>query len=137
MSTPTARYIITADDRSKAALASVQRGFKDMERTVKGSIKGLNTVLGVFVGVQLKQGFQQILRATEQSAAGQRGFAQALNGVRDAARDLLGAKSGLPAATKQLQELRDVLKDPGVVAAADALTSTLVRGLGAAAAAAA
>jgi hypothetical protein len=128
MSTPTARYIITADDRSKAAIASVRKGFQDMERGVKASIKGVNTVLGIFVGVQLKQGFQQILRATEASAAGTRGFAQALNEVRTAAKDLLAAKSGLPEATKSMQELRDILKDPGLVAAADAFTSALITG---------
>jgi hypothetical protein len=133
MSTPTARYIITADDRSKAAIASVRKGFSDMERGVKASIKGVNTVLGIFVGVQLKQGFQQILKATEASAAGAKGFAQALNEVRTAAKDLLAAKSGLPEATKSMQELRDILKDPSLVAAADAFTSALIKGFAASA----
>jgi hypothetical protein len=48
--------------------------------------------------------------------------------VRTAAKDLLAAKSGLPEATKQLADLRDILKDPGLVAAADSFTSALIKG---------
>jgi hypothetical protein len=122
------QYIISADDKTRSAIASINRNFKDMERGVKGTLKGLNLALGVFAGVQLKQAFQQVLRATAESEAGARTFGRALNEVRDAARDLLVAKSGLPEATKAMQELRDTLKDPGIVAAADALTSSLIRG---------
>ncbi len=122
------QYIISADDKTRSAIASINRNFKDMERGVKGTLKGLNVALGLFAGVQLKQAFQKVLQATAESEAGARNFGKALSEVREAARELLVAKSGLPEATKAMQELRDTLKDPGIVAAADSLTSALIQG---------
>lgn len=124
------QYIIAADDKTRSAISSINRNFKEMERGVKGTLKGLNLALGVFAGVQLKQAFQQVLRATAESEQGARSFGKALNEVKDAARDLLVAKSGLPEATKAMQELRDVLQDPGIVAAVDSFTSAIVTGFG-------
>jgi len=130
MSTPsaTARYVIAADDKSGSALKSVIRGFKDMDRDVRNTVKTLNSVLGIFVGVQLTQAFRKVVDATASASGGASGFATALKEVKDAAGDLLAAKSGLPEATKNLNELRDILKDPSVKSAADAITSSLITG---------
>ena len=130
MSTPsaTARYVIAAEDKTQGATRSILKNFKEMDRDVRGILKTTNSVLGIFVGVQLTQAFGKVVAATAASAQGQKGFAAALRDVKSAAGDLLAAKSGLPEATKRMQELRDVLKDPSVIAAADAITSTLISG---------
>src|SRR5262249_14067488 len=103
MAEATARYVIAADDKSKAAIASIQRNFKDLDRNLKGTLKGLNTAFGLFAGggalALLKRAMDEAVEATAKSEAGQKGFAQALQGVKDAAGDLLIAKGGLPEAT--------------------------------------
>lgn len=130
MSTPsaTARYVIAAEDKTGAATRSIVQSFKSMDREIRGTAKTLNSVIGIAIGVQLTQALGKVVDVTAKSAAGQKGFATALREVRDAATDLLAAKSGLPEATAQMRELRDILKDPAVVAAADSITSVLIAG---------
>jgi hypothetical protein len=130
MSTPsaTARYVIAADDKSASAIRSVIKNFKDMDRDVRGVVKTLNSVLGVFIGVQLTQSFRKVIDATASASAGSSGFARSLREVKDAASDLLVAKTGLPEATKNMNELRDVLKDPSVKAGVDAVVSAMIAG---------
>ena len=130
MSVPAAaaRYIITADDKTKAAIASINNGFKSIERNVKGTVRGINTSLAFVAGYGLKKSFQGIFRET---AANSKEFASALDDVKRAAKDLLSADDGAPAATASLQELANTLKDPTVQKAADDLASTLIRGFSA------
>jgi len=130
MGTPsaTARYVIAADDKTASAIRSVLRGFRDMDRDVRNTVKTLNSVLGIFVGVQLTQAFRKVVDATASASGGASGFAKALQEVKTAAGDLMAAKSGLPEATRNLNELRDILKDPSVKSAADAITSALISG---------
>lgn len=130
MSAPsaTARYVIAAEDKSGAALQSIIKGFKGMDKDIRGTLKTLNTVIGVAIGVQLTHAFRKVLDATAAGTSGQQGFARALREVRDAAGDLLTARSGLPEATARMQELRDVLKDPTTKAAVDVITSSLISG---------
>jgi hypothetical protein len=127
MSTPaaTARYVITADDKTKAAIASAQRGFTSMERGIRGTVSRMNLALGLIGGVTFKRALQNVFNET---AKGSKEFASALDDVRKSARALLGSKDGAPAATEAMRELAAVLKDPEVVAAADAITSMFIRG---------
>jgi hypothetical protein len=55
-------------------------------------------------------------------------FGGALKSVQNAFGDLLEVNTGVPAATKALNELSDVLMDPQTKAGAEALFSTLIRG---------
>jgi hypothetical protein len=55
-------------------------------------------------------------------------FGGALQAVKNQIGDLLEAKSGLPAATSELNALASALADPGLQASADALFSTIIRG---------
>jgi hypothetical protein len=64
--------------------------------------------------------------------AARNNFGGALEGVGNALGDLLEAKGGLPAATASLNEMAKTLQDPAIVAGADALFSTLIRGASAA-----
>lgn len=132
MSTPaaTARYVIAADDKTASGVRSAIKNFKEMDRDIRGTLRTLNTVLGVAIGVQLTQGFRKVLEATAKSNTA---FGASLRSVKDAATDLLSAHSGLPEATKQLNELRDVLKDPATKSAADTITSALIKGFSTAA----
>lgn len=127
MSTPaaTARYVIAADDKTKAAIASINSGFKSIERNVKGTVKGINTSLSLVAGYGLKRAFQAIFTET---AADSREFASALADVKRSAKDLLSPEDGAPAATAALKELAETLKDPDVVKAADDITSALIIG---------
>lgn len=130
MSTPaaTARYVIVADDKTGSAIKSILGGFKDVDKSVRGISKTFNDVLGVVIGVKLVQGLKRVVDVTAQSAQGQKGFALALEQVKGAATDLLAATSDLPKATENLNELREILQDPALRAAADAITSTLIKG---------
>jgi hypothetical protein len=121
----TARYIISAEDKTKDSVRSILKGFKDMDRDIRGLTKTANELLGIFIGVKLTEGFRKVLDATAKSNGT---FATSLREVKDAATDLLSAKSGLPEATRSMQELRDVLKDPVIKAAADSITSSLISG---------
>ncbi|MEN9315490.1 MAG: hypothetical protein RIS35_1883 [Pseudomonadota bacterium] len=125
----TAEVVITARDRTASAIASAQQGLRSLERTSKSLAKSVNLALGVLAGTSIKRAMEGIVRATADSAAGQRGFAQALNEVKAASTNLMAAKTGLPGATAAMKDLAAVLRDPGLVTAADALTSTLITGL--------
>jgi hypothetical protein len=62
-------------------------------------------------------------------------FGGALTQVRNAFGDLLEAPGGMNDAKSALQDLADLLQDPGTIAAAGELTSALIRGFSAATAA--
>jgi hypothetical protein len=79
----------------------------------------------LIAGGSLKRTLQNVFTET---AKGSKDFAYALDEVRRSARGLLAAKEGAPAATAAMRELAAVLKDPEFVAAADAISSALIRG---------
>lgn len=55
-------------------------------------------------------------------------FAGALDAVKNGFRDLLVAKDGLPAATEELNNFADLLRDPTFVQSANVLTSAVIKG---------
>lgn len=120
-----ARYVIAADDKTKGAIASAIGGFRSMERNIKATVGRINVALGIVGGVALKRALQNVFTETAKQS---KDFAYALDEVKRSARDLLAAKEGAPAATAAMRELAQVLKDPAVVAAADAITSVFIRG---------
>lgn len=121
----TARYVIAADDKTKAAVASVISGFRSMERNIKGAVSRINLGLSLIGGVALKRALQNVFTETAKQS---KEFASALDDVKHSARNLLAAKEGAPAATAAMRELAEVLKDPEVVKAADAIASVFIRG---------
>lgn len=127
MSVPaaTARYVIAADDKTKAAVSSALNGFRQMERGIRSTVSRMNLALGLIGGVTFKRAMQNVFNET---AKGSKDFAFALDDVRKSARALLASKDGAPAAAAAMRELADVLKDPEVVAAADKITSFFIRG---------
>jgi hypothetical protein len=64
--------------------------------------------------------------------AARQNFGGALQGLANAASDLLEADKGLPAATKAVEDLAAVLADPKTKAAADAFFSAIISGAAAA-----
>lgn len=124
MTDATARYVISADDRTKSAISSIKRGFTDLDssaKTVGRTLKGLTTG-AAFYG--LARGVQALFRNAAESS-GQ--FNDALTRVKKSFHDLLTPKSGIPAATKALDDLNKTLADPQVKAGADQLFSFLIK----------
>jgi hypothetical protein len=107
---------------SALARAGIQLG-QSQQETIKSLVK-----MGDVAGAQriiLKELGTQFGGAAE---AARNNFGGALEGVKNALGDLLEAKGGLPGATASLNEMSKVLQDPAVIAGADALFSTLIRG---------
>jgi hypothetical protein len=100
---------------------------ESQQATIKQMVK-----MGDIAGAQ-----RVILKSLETQFGGaaeaaRNNFGGALEGVKNALGDLLEAKGGLPGATSSLNEMAKTLQDPAVVAGADALFSTLIRGASAA-----
>jgi hypothetical protein len=120
----TARYVIAADDRTKSAISSIKRGFSDLDasaKTVGKTLKGLATG-AAFYG--LARGVQTLFR---NAAASSSTFNDSLESVKKSFRDLTTPKTGIPAATKALDELAKTLSDPQVKSGADQLFSFLIK----------
>lgn len=124
----TAEVVITARDRTAAALSSVQAGLNRLNRSATTVARGMNVALGVLAGTSLKRAMEGIVRATAESEAGQRGFAKALQEVKAASTDLMASRGGLPQATAAMKELGALLREPGLRAAADGFTSLMIVG---------
>lgn len=127
MTDASARYAIFADDKSKPARDAILRGFKDVDKGVRATLRGLNLAMGLFVGVQLKQMFSRLVRNAEEA---DEGFAKAMGNVRSSFKELLTPKGGMAEATAKMEELASVLKDPTLVAAVDVLVSKMIVGFG-------
>jgi hypothetical protein len=127
MTKGTARFRLEGEDATAAAFRSALGRAESFSKQASAAMR---VGFGLVLGDKVKQGFRAVVQATAQSEAGARSFGKALDEVKRAAGDLLAAKSGLPAATKAMEELRDTLKDPSIVTAADAFTSTLISGFG-------
>lgn len=124
MTDAAARYVIAADDRTKSAISSIKRGFNDLDssaKTVGRTLKGLTTG-AAFYG--LARGVQALFRNAAQSSST---FNDSLESVKKSFRDLTTPKSGIPAATKALDELAKTLSDPQIKSGADQLFSFLIR----------
>ena len=120
----TARYVIKADDQTKSAIASVKRGFRDLDesaKTIGRTLKGLATG-AAFYG--LARGVQGLFR---NAAASSSQFNDSLESVKKSFRDLMTPKTGIPAATKALDDLAKTLSDQQVKAGADQLFSFLIK----------
>lgn len=95
-----AEVVITAVDRTKAALAQAERGMKGLEKTAKVTGKAINLAFGLITGGLLVSAFGKVAEAAKKTEEGQ----------------------------KAMAELARTLKDPALVAAANAITSTLIQG---------
>lgn len=94
------QVVITGVDRTRAAMESVARNMKSIERTAKMTAKAVNLAFGFFSGTIVIQGFQKILEAAKKTEDG----------------------------AKSIQKLNEALNDPGLQGAAEKITSTLVDG---------
>lgn len=94
------QVVITGVDRTRAAMDSVARNMKSIERTAKMTAKAVNLAFGFFSGTIVIQGFQKILEAAKKTEDG----------------------------AKSIQKLNAALNDPGLQGAAEKITSTLVDG---------
>src|SRR5262245_43193494 len=125
MADATARFQITADDKTRAAFASISKSFSGLERDFRSSLRAMNTGLSVFAGVQLKQAFRALIK---NAADSNKEFAASFDQVKDAFKDLASPHSGISASTQAMRELAVTLKDPKLQAAADDFTSALIKG---------
>jgi len=129
MANATASYILSAEDRTQAAINSAKRAFKDLDDSVRAGVKSINLLSELFIGAKLFSGVKRLTDSViEASKANDTQFAASIAHVKSAMDDLMTSKSGLPAATAAMEDLAGVLKDPATVAAADALSSALIRG---------
>lgn len=94
------QVVITGVDRTRAAMESVARNMKSIERTAKMTAKAVNFAFGFFSGQIVVQGFQKILEAAKKTEDG----------------------------AKSIKKLNEALNDPGLQGAAEKITSTLVDG---------
>jgi hypothetical protein len=123
-----AQVVISAVDRTQAALNSATRSIKNLERNAKTMGKVINTAFALVSGRVLLQGFNNLATAISKTDQAQKGFAQTFEVLKKSANDLMTPTTGLPGATEAMKELAATLKDPGVLAAADAITSALITG---------
>ena len=95
-----AEVVITAVDRTKAAIAQAERGMKGLEKTAKVTGKAINLAFGLITGGLLVSAFGKVAEAAKKTEEGQ----------------------------KAMAELTRTLKDPALVAAANAITGALIDG---------
>ena len=95
-----AQVTITAVDRTQAAINSAVRGMKTMERTAKVTAKAVNLAFGLLSGTILVSAFGKITEAAKKTEEGRR----------------------------SLDRFNQALKDPALVSAANAFTTTLING---------
>lgn len=91
---------ITAVDKTQAAVRSAANSLKTIEKTAKVTGKAINLAFGLLTGGALVSAFGKLTEAAKKTDEGR----------------------------KALDELARTLKDPGLVAAANALTSALIGG---------
>jgi hypothetical protein len=125
----TAKYILTAEDQTKSAIASVKAGFQTLHTSIGEVTKSLKLMTEIFVGGRLLHEFRKLEQAIVSAASSaNKEFAGALGSVKENFAALLEPKGGMAEATEKMQALAKVLKDPDLVAAADHITSTLITG---------
>lgn len=118
------------------ALEDPRKGLTQLERAGVVLEKSQADLVKRLVETGRQTEAQQILlseleqRYSGAALAARNTFGGALTAVQNALGDLLEAQDGLPAVTKSLNELAEILQDPGVKAGADTLFSTLITGAG-------
>lgn len=95
-----AQVVISAVDKTQAAINSALRGMKSIERAARVTSRTVNLAFGFLTGSAIVSGFKKITDAAKKTEEGQRA----------------------------LLELNKTLRDPTLVAAAEALTNALVTG---------
>jgi hypothetical protein len=95
-----AQVVISAVDKTQAAINSALRGMKNLERSARVTSRAINAAFGFFTGGILVNAFRSILDAANKTKEG-------------------------AASVKQLKE---TLADPGLIAAANSISKALVDG---------
>lgn len=114
-------------DNPIEGIGALQKAGLRLSDTQKQTIKDMVDVgnvagaQGIILG-ELEKRFAGAALAARQN------FSGALQAVKNQLGELLEVKGGLPDATKNLNELAEVLKDPGVKQGADAIFSALIAG---------
>lgn len=111
---------------SRGVTALTQQGFQftESQRSVMRQLEATGRVA---------EAQQIILDVLEESYGGaaraaRDTFGGALDAVKNGFRDLLVARDGLPAATEELNNFADLLRDPTFVQSANVLTSAVIKG---------
>lgn len=125
MPNATARYVITADDNTKAAIASVRRGFTSLDRSAKMLGK---TIIGLGTGAAFYGLARAIKGLFGNVAQSNTEFANSLEAVKKSFKDLATPKSGVAETAKAMNDLARTLTDPKVKEGADSLFSMLILG---------
>jgi len=125
---PTAATLVgkALQDPTKGLTALTRAGVlfsTEQQRTIKTLVDTGNTAKAQSAILTVLEG-----RFSGAGAAARNNFSGALSAVKNSLDNLLEAKSGLPGATSSLNEMAKTLQDPAVIAGADALFSTLIRG---------
>lgn len=123
-----AQVVLTAVDRTQAAINSAMRGMKSLEKTAKATSKVVNLAFALVSGTAFTAAFNKISEATAKTTEGSIRFTGELKRMKEGFENLTAAKSGVPAATDAMIKLNETLRDPQLVAAADAITSALLIG---------
>jgi hypothetical protein len=95
-----AQVVLTAVDRTQAAINSALKGMKTLERTAKVTARAVNLAFGFFTGSLLVSAFEKITKAAQGTEEGR----------------------------KAIDRLNAALKDPTIVSAVDTFTSALITG---------
>jgi hypothetical protein len=95
-----AQVVLTAVDRTQAAINSALRGMKTLERTAKVTSKAINLAFGFLTGTVLVSAFKNITEAAKKTEEGR----------------------------VALDRFNKALKDPALVSAANSFTTTLIKG---------
>lgn len=95
-----AQVVITAVDKTQAAINSAMRGMKTLERTAKATARTLNLAFGLLTGAAFVGAFKKISEAAKQTEEGR----------------------------KALDKFNKAIKDPALVSAANSFVTTMVNG---------
>jgi hypothetical protein len=95
-----AQVVLTAVDRTQAAINSALKGMKTLERTAKVTARAVNLAFGFFTGSLLVSAFEKITKAAQGTEEGR----------------------------KAIDRLNTALKDPTIVSAVNTFTSALITG---------
>lgn len=95
-----AQVVITAVDKTQAAINSAMRGMKTLERTAKATARTLNLAFGLLTGAAFVGAFKKITDAAKQTEEG----------------------------TQALERFNKAIKDPALVSAANSFVTAMVNG---------
>ena len=129
MTDATAKYILTAEDKTKNAIASVKRGFDTITESVHKTRESVQLLTEIFLGARLISGIHRLTEAAVEAAAATNGqFKAALDSVHESTQRLLSPSDGMPAAIEAMEHLNQTLNNPDVQKGADKVMTILVTG---------